>query len=754
MPVRVRQCELKGLLAQIVYIDLMGLDEEAAREALLNGVVRGRAKPESAPSFPGEARRSAAERPRFPGALPRVWNVPHQRNPSFTGRERLLESLRTALTSGKPAAVTQAIAGLGGVGKTQLALEYAYRYAPEYEVVWWVRSEEAATLGADYAALAGALDLREKDAPDQRAAVDAVRRWLEQNRGWLLAFDNAPGASEVRSYLPRGATGHVLVTSRNPVWGGTATPLPVRQFERRESVEFLLRCTGQADETSAGALADALGDLPLALEQAGAYIEETGRSISGYLELFRDRRRELLARGMPSTEYPDTVATTWEISFQQVEGTPAADLLRLVAFLAPDDVPRSLLSEGTEHLPEPLGGAVADSLALDDALAALRRYSLAEVTEESLSVHRLVQAVVRDRMPQDDRSRWAGAAVELVNAAFPFDRNDLETWAGSARLLPHALAGAAHAESLDVAPETTGRLLNEAGRYLRVRAELAEAKVVLERALAIDENAYGPDHPTVAIRVNNLGGVLRDLGDLEGARASYERALAIDEAAYGPDHSGVAIYGNNLGLVLRAQGDLEGARARFERALAIDEKAHGPNHPDVAIRVNNLGRVLYDLGDLEGARASFERALAIGERVYGPDHPTVAIRVNNLGSVLREMGDLEGARAHLERALAIDEAAYSLTHPNVARDVNNLGGVLRALGDLEGARARFERALAIDEAAYGPDHTQVAIYVSNLGSVLRDMGDLEGALRIFQEFLGDDHPNTVLVRNNLPSLDD
>lgn len=202
LPVRVRECELKGLLAPIVYVDLVGLDEDAAKQALLERVSRERAKPAVAPGFPGAAPRSVAERPRFPGALPPVWNVPHRRNRNFTGREALLRDLRDALTSGRPAAVTQAISGLGGVGKTQLAVEYAYRHASEYEVVWWVRSEEPATLGSDYAALATALDLDERGATDQRVVVEAVRRWLEQNTGWLLVFDNAPGANEVRDYLP------------------------------------------------------------------------------------------------------------------------------------------------------------------------------------------------------------------------------------------------------------------------------------------------------------------------------------------------------------------------------------------------------------------------------------------------------------------------------------------------------------------------------------------------------------------------
>ncbi len=540
----------------------------------------GSARPDSAGAATGP---QAA-----PGGLPPVWNVPHRRNRNFTGREALLETLRAALTSGQPAAVTQAIGGLGGVGKTQLATEYAYRHATEYEIVWWVRSEEAATLASEYAALAGELEIG--DAANQRAIIEAVRRWLEQNSRWLLVFDNAPSPSALGDFLPRGIAGHVLITSRDPNWGGVAATLAVVVFDRAESVVFLLRRTGETDENPANALAEELGDLPLALEQAAAYVEATRGSMSRYLDLFRQRRKELMARDEPPVDYDYTVATTWAMSFQEVgEASPAAaDLLRLASFLAPDDIQRELLSEGAEHLPEPLHSAVGDSLTLNEAVAALRRYSLVEATAKSLSVHRLVQAVVRDGLSQDETKRWAGAAAELVNAAFPYRENDAATWAGSARLLPHAMTAAGHAEILGVVPEATGRLLRQAGSYLEVQAELAEVGAAYEGALAFFELVYPPDHPNVAIGFNYVGYVLRAQGDLEGARAHYERALAINEAAYGPDHPDVARDVNDLGGVLRDLGDLEGARAHLERALRILQQLLGDDHPDTKTVRDNL----------------------------------------------------------------------------------------------------------------------------------------------------------------------
>ena len=733
LPVRVRECEMEGLLPQIIYVDVVGLAEEACRDVLLEGVRRDRAKPKVAPRFPVEAEHSMPERPCFPGVLPRIWFVPHNQNPNFTGREPLLEELWKKLTSGPRAALT-AISGLGGVGKTQLVVEYAYRHVQDYEVVWWVRAEEPAKLAADYAALASPLYLRESDESDQRVIIDAVRRWLEQHGGWLLIFDNARGPTEVREYLPQAGQGHVLITSRNPTWRGVASLSPVPVMERQKAVEFLLKRTDQDDEAAADALAEALGDLPLALEQAGAYMESTGRSLPDYLELFRKHQAKVLKKGAPpKEEYPGTVMSTWELALQEMrEACPAAaDLLNLCAFLAPDSIAKELLVAGAEHLPKRLADAAGDSMAFDEAVAALMRYSLVEVAGDALSVHRLVQAVTRDRLTKKARQTWAEAAVEVVNGAFPGESRDVRTWPVCLRLLPHAMAAAGHAEQLELAPEAAGRVLNQVGVYLQGRARFGDAKNAMERSLAIGEAAYGANHPTVAIRLSNLGSVLRDMGDLDGARSLLERALAIQEVEHGWNHTSVGAVLGNLGSVLQDLGDrdkvrgerdrarahYEEARVRLERALAIYEAEYGPDHRLVSTPLNNLGTILRNLGDLQGALEYHRRALEIDEAEYGPNHPEVATDLNNIGSVLWDLGDVDGARAHVERALAIGEAAYGANHPTVAIRLNNLGDVHEALGDVRGARAYYQRALVL-----------------------------------FREFVGEDHAKTVIVRNKLKSL--
>lgn len=364
VPVRVRGCKLDGLLAQIVYIDLVGTNRFQAREVVLAGVKLGRSKPEAEPHFPGTARAERAE-PRFPGALPDIWNIPHLRNPNFTGRKELLKSLRDALTSGRTAAVTQAIAGLGGVGKTQLAVEYAYRHKSDYSLVWWVRAEESATLTGDYADLAQQLGLPQKDAADRPATAAAVRNWLEHNPGWLLILDNANNATECRNYIPRGTSGHVIVTSRDPLWSGVAEPLRITVMLRADAVAFLEKRVGK--DPSADKLCAALGDLPLALEQAAAYIEASGISVADYLRTFEKYARELLSKSAP-TDYPHTVATTWQLAFKRLETEQPAslDLLYLFAYLAPDDIPRDLITGDAKHFPPRLKESVSNPIQFDD----------------------------------------------------------------------------------------------------------------------------------------------------------------------------------------------------------------------------------------------------------------------------------------------------------------------------------------------------------------------------------------------------
>jgi tetratricopeptide (TPR) repeat protein len=680
IPCRLDQTALPALLAYLLYIDFTEIEKGIAQ---LREAVQRAQKPVSDTPTTATERLARFLRFQWAGDLPPIWNVPHLRNPNFTGRAELLADLRKALTAEKAAALTQtqAVHGLGGVGKTQLALEYAYRFAADYQLVWWLRSEEPATLAAEYAGLATALNLPEKEEKDQSAIIHAVRQWLNHHSGWLLIFDNAQEPEALLAYLPQGyarraGTGHVIITSRHPHWKNVANSLRVREWPREEAVAFLLRRTGAPDEPAAAAIAEELGDLPLALEQAGAYIEATGISLAEYLDLFRRYRRDLLQQYRP-LEYPHTVATTWEMAFEKVKAeTPAAaDLLKACAFLAPDNIPRPLLIEGRENLPQALAKALALPLEVNKAVASLVHYSLIEATSETLSLHRLVQAVTRDRMPEEEKQSWAAAVVKLMAQAFPHgERNpaDVRFWPVCASLLPHALTAAGHAEEHEVELKEVARLFNQVGVYLNSRAQYAAAEPLYRRALEIREKQLGPDHPHVAQSLNTLALLLKAQGNYAAAEPLYRRALEIYEKQLGPDHPRVATSLNNLAGLLYAQGNYAAAEPLYRRALEIYEKQLGPDHPHVAASLNNLAALLEAQGHYAAAEPLSRRALEIVEKQLGPDHPDVALSLNNLALLLKAQGNYAAAEPLYRRALEIFEKSLGAEHPHTHTVRENL----------------------------------------------------------------------------------
>jgi tetratricopeptide (TPR) repeat protein len=756
--VRIEDVEPPPLLRPLVYIDLVGVEADPARERLLAGVRQEVVLPTVEPGYPGGPVRPAADAPRFPRALPRTWNLPWRRNPTFTGRMELLERLRAALTAATPGPAVVALTGMGGVGKSQLALEYAYRWQADYDRVWWVRAEQPATLLGDYAALAEELELPVRQDPDQGVVMAAVRRWLEHNRRWLLVLDNAEEVATVRPVLPRGGDGGVVITSRNPTWRRDATLVPVEVLERAEAVAFLLERTSQDDATTAGELAEALGDLPLALEQAGAYVDEQGITLASYARQLRTRAPQLFEQGQPA-DYENTVATTWTASFQAVEQVApvTANLLWLCAFLGPDAIPTALLQQGADLLPEPLASAAADPDELATAVAPARRYALVRVADGTLSMHRLIQALIREHA--EDRRAWAQRAVALLRRAFPTDPDEPSAWPGCSQLLAHVLAATDNAKREGVAGETRASLLTDTGVYLRARAELGPARTVLEQALAVRESVLGPDHADVAVTLTNLGTVLRRLGEPVSACRALRQALAIRERALGSDHPDVARTLTHLGTALRDVGDLPEAEAVLERALAIREAALGPDHPDVAVTLTYLGAVLRRRGEPTGARRVLERALAINHTAFGPQHPKLAVTLAHLGHAFRDLGDLTQARAAHKRALAIRQSIYPPQHPEVGFAFRDLARTLRDAGDLAGARFHVEHAVRIFEVSYGSEHPDTATSLNDLGLVLRHLGEfaaarthLERALAIREARLGPDHPDTVQSRRDLATL--
>jgi tetratricopeptide (TPR) repeat protein len=506
--------------------------------------------------------------PLAPTATPTLWNVPYPRNPFFTGRDAILTDLRSTLTSTQRVAITQpqAISGLGGIGKTQTAIEYAYRHRDDYQAVLWVRSSTREELLSDYIAIATLLHLPEQDAHDQNITVTAVKGWLETHPRWLLIFDNADKLDLFREFLPRDNMGRILLTTRAQSMSGLAHKVPLARMGPAEGALLLLRRAGliapdatveeaaETDRAQALTLVQELDGLPLALDQAGAYIEETRSSLSGYLTLYRAQRAKLLAwRGGRAFEHPAPVTTTWSLSFEKVEAAnPAAsDLLRLCVYLAADAIPEEIIVEGAEALGPLLGPVAADPFALDQAFRNLLSYSLVERDPEAhmLSIHRLVQAVLKDAMDDQAQHQWAERTVRAVNAAFP--RVEFKVWPRCQRLLPHAQACAELIEQWDLTfPEAAGLLIN-AGNYLVGRGQYPEALSLCQRALAIDEKVSGPDQLDTAESLTSLAIVYDDLGNYSEALTLYQRVLAINEKMLGSEHPDTKIVRENYTALLK-----------------------------------------------------------------------------------------------------------------------------------------------------------------------------------------------------------
>lgn len=627
----------------------------------------------------------------------------------------------------------QAIYGAGGVGKTHLALEYAYRYRESFGLIVWLPADEANTLDLQFARLADRLNIASGARRPGKEMREAVHRELSKRNDWLLIFDNAISPQELLPYLPTGG-GSVLITSRHTDWVGVAQSFCLRVLERAESRDFLLRRTGLSDPRGAATLAQALGDLPLALEQAAALITEANYSFADYLRMFENHWAELLQSGRSSGDYPDTVAMTWELSCREVEAdnSEVAGLLKILAYLAPSGITRSQLRTAAANLPVPLSTRFGSAEGLDNAIATLRRYSLLAADDRAVFVHYLIGLLTRDRLPLEQRHNWCEVALAMMQRTFHFEASTPLLWADCAEWLPHALAATEHAEAAGVAPAINSKLLNSVGEYLHQIGRLEQARSAFERALALNDQAHGASDPRRAAVINNLGRVLRRTGNLEQARAHFENALVLDQATYGESHPHVAEVVNNYAAVLYESGEAQTALKQFEWALEVCLKSYGPDHPKVATVINNVGYSLASIGSLDKAMEHFTHAVAIAEAAYGTEHPLVASIRTNMGIVLRLSDKQEAAQAQFERAARIQEGTLGPDHSDLARTLAHMGSSFQLRGDLQGAKRCFQRALEIDERVLGADSFLIVSHLNELGRCLKALGEVDASAKCYQ----------------------
>ncbi|MGW7406651.1 FxSxx-COOH system tetratricopeptide repeat protein [Streptomyces sp. NPDC054833] len=718
-------------------------------------------------------------------------NVP--RPHGFVGRERQLAALDAAFaTSGE--VVVQALHGLGGVGKSTLAAHWA-RTRSGTSPQWWITAESPDSLDSGLADFAVSLQPTFRSV---ETGADELREWalswLAAHRGWLIVLDNVNDPEHVRPVIDRaGRGGRFLITSRRATgWHHMSSTVSLDVLDEGEAVELFTRILnhgGERDSDGAAEVCAAVGHLPLAVEQAAAYCAETGDSPRAYLDLLTSRPAEMFATAAEGGDAERTIARIWSITLDRLRDLPlAGEVLRVLAWYAPDGIPRNLLDDLA--YPSPLRprlaeirsrpadnvGALrvrlhqlarayvertADPLALNTAIGKLAAYSMISQQDGIITVHRLVQAFARTPDPKDPHRRAKDIAhaqqiaANTLERLLPADSHDPETWPTWHTLLPHVSAHTDHmppeSESL-----TAARLLREASTFYSRRGAVARGTAAGIRAAHIHERLLGKTHHATLNSRNSLANALRAAGDFKRAVELLESNLADTERIVGPDHPDTLASRNNLASAYQDAGDLKRAIPLFESALADNERIFGPAHPTNLLRRNNLALAYKIAGDLERATPLFETALVDAERDLGPDHPDTLTCRSNLAAAYQHAGDPERAISLFESTLADTERVLGPDHPDTLMRRNNLANAYERTCDLKRAIPLFESALAGSERVLGPDHPDTLTIRQNLATAYQHAGELKRAIALFESTLADtervlgpDHPSALARRNRL-----
>jgi tetratricopeptide (TPR) repeat protein len=749
-----------------------------------------------------------ADTPRVSRAVPAIWgNVP-QRNKNFTGRGEIFERLRhetskvTAVLPEDP--LPQALQGLGGVGKTAVAIEYAHRFRSEYELVWWIPADELALIRSSLAALAGRLGLESATATGIESAasavLDALRRGYPFNR-WLLIFDNADQPEELQELIPHGP-GDVLITSRNHRWQSVVDTVQVDVFARTESAAFLAKRVPRGiTESDADRLADKLGDLPLALEQAGALQAETGMSVDEYLRLLDEHASDIMAEGK-SPEYPRSMTAAWKLSVATVRQQlpEAEELLRYCAFFGSDPIPREVLRRGTQMTETRVSDLIANPILFARAIRELGRFALLKIDGGAILIHRLIQALIRDDLSVKEKEKYRHEVHLILTAGAPTSPEDRRQWPFYAELIAHAASPVTSLErcqdpdvrafALDMVrylyrsgdllssksfaqrfakqwKEDSGsthptvldaqRLLGNAHREL---GEFPEAYRIIEETLSDSQIVLGPLDPlTLALR-NAHGADLRAHGDFKNARELDLETLDIHLRVFGEDDPQTWRVMSNLALDHGLNSDYQAAREMHQRAYLLQRQAtSGVSATEVLNSWSGIARALRLCGNFFEARDVGEDARDHGRDELGPEHYLTLRATTDLSIALRRIPAAHDEALQLAQdVLDLSVRLFGEKHPDTMAAAISLTNIQRVIGQTDQALILAERTLASYPDVYGPYHPYNYGCAGNLALLRRLTGDPnearklnEAALAGLDAKLGRDHFYSLTVAINLAS---
>ncbi|MGW6457284.1 FxSxx-COOH system tetratricopeptide repeat protein [Streptomyces sp. NPDC055078] len=752
LPLRVGDVRLTTPYIDRNPVDLFRLDEVQASSALLRALDRPVQLPDA--SSPG---------PRFPGTVPKIWNAP-PRNAGFTGRSVALERMRDRLGGGLSVAAVlpqpQTLYGLGGVGKTQVANEYVHRFMADYDLVWWISAEQIDDVIAGLAELAVRLGAQggEDMAAASKEAIDLLRRGVPSSR-WLLVFDNADDPEQLKRFFPPQGPGHILVTSRNQAWSQYGDALPIDVFTREESIEHLQRRARGLSAEDADAVATAVGDLPLAVEQAAAWIAETATPVAEYLDRLGEQATSVLALNQPAG-YPQPVAATWNVSIERLkERSPAAvRLLQLCAFFAPEPISANLLySREMIDALKPYDASLQEKLVLGRVIREIGRFALAKVDQvsNSIQVHRLVQAVIRAQLTEEEQQDARHAVHRVLAGARPDDDEPIdnpENWPRFATIWPHLTTS----EVRHCREPETRRLIIDRVRYLWKRGDWATASTLANEVRETWRETLGNDDVQYLYLRFHISNIYRSQGRYVEARDFDELTLERQRNVLGPTHPHTYMTTSGLAMDL-------GTLGQYGRAMELATEAHEgfsqifhESHPRTLAAANNLALNLRMVGHYSRAREIDQEVFDRRTEVLGPEHPYTLSSAASLARDLREVGRYEESVTLLSRTYDLYKQQLGRIFPGTLSAGKSLAVSLRRAGRLEDARRLTTSTRNRYRSRYTSANPDTLACDLNLAADLFAAGEPVAARDLAQEVVdqylvvpGERHPYTLAAINNL-----
>lgn len=724
LPVIVEPCDIPDLYSTLTRVDLIGVTAATAQEYLLRAVAPSGGSAHGRTLVSSTSPSDATLTMGYPGKTPAVWNIP-PRNPNFTGRADLLAELKDRLTK-NATVVVNALYGLGGVGKTELAIEYSYRNVGMYDLAWWIPSEQPSLAPSGLAALAERLGIV---ATSQGKATEAILNMLSERGRWLLIFDNANSADEIANFVPRGS-GNVIITSRNPVWGELGSRLAVDVLSRTETIALIRRRISINDDI-AWHLGEELGDLPLAITQASAYLEQTAMDPAEYVNLFREHREPFLSLGLLAGS-DNNLATVWTVSLRRLrkDSMAAVQLLHLASLLGPESIPLSLFSQHPELLPRPLSLVAPDPFKLAVAAGTIAGYSLGRHSSGRLYLHRLIQAAIRSRISPQLRAKNCETVRNLIVAFRPGDPNDPPTWPLYDDLLPHLLA----APALDLNKDADLRSIAlDCLWSLYVRGQLIAGDQLAQQLRAEWEAEMGKLHPDVLTASNHHAAVNYALGRYDTARALHEATLAGRRTLFGDEHLDTLASITGLAITLNAMGDFSNAQRLHEEAYRKYCKLFGKDHLDTLRSATGLANTLSNSGNHSRAVEIHKDTLARRRRLLPPDHPAIDRSANNLAWSLYHVGEITLARNLFQECLERRTEILGPDHPDSLHSATGLAYCLARLADYEGAYRLHKDTLARRVRIFGKNTTATLRSLLGLAESTYGFCDYAEAYTLFRE---------------------